>query len=67
MGPLLSKEAGGGDGCFIATGHGCWGILMGPGTGESMATLIATGKSTEHVDLQPYDPRRFQMMRVLEK
>lgn len=67
MGPLSSHETGGGDGCFIATGHGCWGILMGPGTGESMATLIATGEGTDHVNLQPYDPARFQTMRVLER
>lgn len=47
------------DQCFVATGHTCWGILLGPASGESMAHLIATGRSTEHVDLRPYDPARF--------
>jgi glycine/D-amino acid oxidase-like deaminating enzyme len=62
----LSEQAGGGDGCFIATGHGCWGILMGPATGESMATLIATGNDTDQVDLSLFTPSRFRNMRVLE-
>lgn len=47
------------DKCFIATGHTCWGILLGPASGESMASLIATGESSEHVDLNPFDPARF--------
>jgi glycine/D-amino acid oxidase-like deaminating enzyme len=62
----LSEQAGGGDGCFIATGHGCWGILMGPATGESMAKLISTGKDPDHVDLSFFSPSRFRSMRVLE-
>ena len=62
----LSEQAGGGDGCFVATGHGCWGILMGPATGESMAKLIATGKDPDHVDLAFFSPSRFRSMRVLE-
>ena len=66
MGPLLSKEAGGGPGCFIATGHSCWGILNAPGTGESMASWIATGTPTDHVDMRPYNPARFRGMKVLE-
>jgi glycine/D-amino acid oxidase-like deaminating enzyme len=45
--------------CFVAAGHGCWGILMGPATGEAMASLIATGKSTPQVNLQNFDPLRF--------
>eukprot|EP00547_Thalassionema_nitzschioides_P001036 CAMPEP_0194208084 /NCGR_PEP_ID=MMETSP0156-20130528/6636_1 /TAXON_ID=33649 /ORGANISM="Thalassionema nitzschioides, Strain L26-B" /LENGTH=390 /DNA_ID=CAMNT_0038934975 /DNA_START=207 /DNA_END=1377 /DNA_ORIENTATION=- len=67
MGPLLSKDCGGGPGCYIATGHSCWGILMGPASGESMAALIATGKSN-HVNIDPFDPARFQDdMLVLKK
>ena len=53
MGAIAGKE-----GCFIASGHTCWGILMGPASGESMANLIATG-SSPHVDLDPFTPRRF--------
>mmetsp|Transcript_37339 Transcript_37339/g.81747 ORF Transcript_37339/g.81747 Transcript_37339/m.81747 type:complete len:415 (-) Transcript_37339:34-1278(-) len=48
------------DGCYVAAGHGCWGILLGPGTGETMAALIATGKTTEHVDISWFDPGRFE-------
>ena len=61
----IPERAGGGDGCFIATGHGCWGILMGPATGEIMATLIATGKATDVLDMKPFDPSRFRDMHLL--
>jgi glycine/D-amino acid oxidase-like deaminating enzyme len=60
----LPADAGGGDGCFIATGHSCWGILMGPATGESMASLIATG--VDPTIIEPFDPTRFHSMRILE-
>jgi glycine/D-amino acid oxidase-like deaminating enzyme len=48
------------EGCFIAAGHSCWGILLGPATGESMASLIALGKETEHVDLRGFSPGRYR-------
>lgn len=60
----LPQRAGGGDGCYIATGHGCWGILMGPATGEIMATIIATGKATDTIDMKPFDPSRFRSMHL---
>ena len=50
-------------GCFIAAGHGCWGILMGPATGEVMASLIVTGQSTD-IDLRAFRPERFQDMLI---
>jgi len=56
---LLGEDVVGGGGCYIATGHTCWGILLGPATGESMATLIATGDETPYVDLTPYSPSRY--------
>ena len=28
------------DGVFVAMGHGCWGILNGPATGEGMAEML---------------------------
>ena len=51
MGPL-------GNGCFAAAGHSCWGILLGPASGESMAHLIASGNSP-HVNLAPFAPSRY--------
>lgn len=57
MGRLPTEH--GSENCFIATGHTCWGILLGPASGESLAHLIATGDDTEHVDLRPFDPARF--------
>jgi glycine/D-amino acid oxidase-like deaminating enzyme len=53
MGPVQDMQD-----CYVATGHTCWGILMGPASGESMAHLIATGESP-HVDLSPFAPSRF--------
>jgi glycine/D-amino acid oxidase-like deaminating enzyme len=50
--------------CFMAAGHSCWGILMGPATGECMANLIATGKSP-HVDLTSFDPSRMGNMELV--
>ncbi|KAJ6918580.1 oxidoreductase TDA3 [Populus alba x Populus x berolinensis] len=45
-------------GCYVATGHNCWGILNGPATGAAMAELIVDGQSTI-VDLAPFSPDRF--------
>lgn len=46
------------NGLYMAAGHSCWGILQGPATGEALAELISSGKSS-HVDLSPFDPSRF--------
>ena len=43
---------------FVATAHGCWGILNGPVTGLALAQLLLDGKSTI-VDLTPFSPGRF--------
>ncbi|EED87673.1 predicted protein [Thalassiosira pseudonana CCMP1335] len=40
-------------GAFVAAGHGCWGILNGPATGESVAELLVKGETT-HVDLKVF-------------
>ena len=45
------------DDVYIAAGHGCWGILLGPITGKLVAELIATGKT--NIDLTVFDPNRF--------
>jgi len=59
MGEIQGKK-----GCYVAAGHGCWGILLGPGTGETMASLIATGKSTSFVNVSPFRPDRFNRMQL---
>ena len=46
------------EGAYIATGHGCWGILNAPATGEAIAELIIKGKCS-FLDLSPFDPARF--------
>jgi glycine/D-amino acid oxidase-like deaminating enzyme len=56
--PMMGK-IGSMDGCYVAAGHGCWGILMGPATGEAMAHLILTGKSSRYVDLAQFRPECF--------
>lgn len=45
-------------GCFVATGHSCWGILNGPATGASLAELVMDGRA-RLVDLSPFSPSRF--------
>jgi glycine/D-amino acid oxidase-like deaminating enzyme len=60
--PVMGKLE---DGCFIAAGHSCWGILLGPASGESMASLIATGDVENHVDLRPFSPSRYQSMKLV--
>nr|CAB3476688.1 unnamed protein product [Digitaria exilis] len=45
-------------GCYVATGHDCWGILNAPATGAAIAELILDGRA-ETVDLAPFSPERF--------
>ncbi|XP_062189538.1 putative oxidoreductase C1F5.03c [Phragmites australis] len=45
-------------GCYVATGHSCWGILNAPATGAALAELILDGKA-KIVDLAPFSPARF--------
>jgi glycine/D-amino acid oxidase-like deaminating enzyme len=46
-------------GAYIATGHGVWGILNAPATGEALAELIATG-TCRGLDLAAFDPGRLR-------
>ncbi|MBP6524295.1 MAG: FAD-binding oxidoreductase [Dermatophilaceae bacterium] len=41
---------------FVAGGHGMWGIVLGPVTGQLLASLVATGQL--HPALTPFDPTR---------
>lgn len=45
-------------GCYVATGHSCWGILNGPATGAAMAELILDGQS-RIVSIDAFSPSRF--------
>ena len=41
---------------FVAGGHGMWGIVVGPVTGQLMAEAVTTGISPP--ELTPFDPIR---------
>ena len=45
------------EGAFIATGHGCWGILNGPATGLAVAQLILNKPS--QIDISEFSMSRF--------
>ncbi|XP_006343200.1 putative oxidoreductase TDA3 [Solanum tuberosum] len=55
--PIIG-EVPGIKGCYVATGHSCWGILNGPATGAAMAELVLDGHASI-VDLSRFDPGRF--------
>lgn len=66
MGVLPKETVNDCNNCFVAAGHSCWGILLGPATGETMANLIATGQtSTDFVNLGPFQPSRFRNIKPL--
>ena len=56
--PLIGRVPGI-TGAYVATGHGPWGILNAPATGEAMAALIATGDAGP-VDLRPFNLARLR-------
>jgi glycine/D-amino acid oxidase-like deaminating enzyme len=56
--PLIGRVPGD-DGLYVATGHGVWGILNAPATGEALAELIVEG-TTRNIDLAPFDPGRLK-------
>lgn len=43
---------------YVATGHGCWGILNSLASGLAMSELIVDGEA-KSVNLKPFDPRKF--------
>ncbi|KAF3680753.1 putative alcohol dehydrogenase class-3-like isoform 1 [Capsicum annuum] len=59
--PIIG-EVPGIKGCYVATGHSCWGILNGPATGAAMAELILDGHASI-VDLSRFNPTRFSSAR----
>ncbi|GKU98899.1 hypothetical protein SLEP1_g11832 [Rubroshorea leprosula] len=52
-------------GCYVATGHSCWGILNGPATGAAMAELVVDGQASI-VDLSRFSPARFVARRQVK-
>lgn len=44
--------------CYVASGHGYWGILFGPASGVAMAELVLDGHASI-VDLGSFSPTRF--------
>ncbi|XP_051140758.1 putative oxidoreductase TDA3 [Andrographis paniculata] len=46
------------NGCYVATGHSCWGILNGPATGAAVSELVLDGHAGI-VDLAQFSPARF--------
>ncbi|KAK6151187.1 hypothetical protein DH2020_016119 [Rehmannia glutinosa] len=51
-------EVPGVKGCYVATGHSCWGILNGPATGAAVSELVLDGTASI-VDLSRFSPARF--------
>ncbi|KAJ1546255.1 hypothetical protein HK405_007243 [Cladochytrium tenue] len=45
---------------WLATANDCWGILLGPATGEAIAELIIKGEGATTVDVRPFYPSRFK-------
>jgi len=59
--PLIGRVAGLA-GAYVATGHGPWGMLNAPATGQALAELIADGAASS-LDLTPFDPARLPAAR----
>jgi glycine/D-amino acid oxidase-like deaminating enzyme len=53
--PLIGPVPGA-PGALVATGHGPWGILSAPATGEMVAEMILDGETT--LDATPFAPDR---------
>lgn len=61
--PMMGKVPGE-DKTYVCAGHTCWGILMGPASGEAMAHEIVTGKSP-HVSLRLFSPERLGSFKLV--
>jgi glycine/D-amino acid oxidase-like deaminating enzyme len=61
--PLIGRVPGVA-GAFVATGHGPWGMLNAPATGRALAELIVDG-ATATLDLEPFDPGRLPVARIV--
>jgi len=61
--PLIGRVPGLA-GCYVATGHGPWGMLNAPATGSALAELMVDGAASS-LDLEPFDPRRLPAARMV--
>jgi D-amino-acid dehydrogenase len=52
--PLIGKTAT--RGVYVASGHGMWGMTLGPATGQLLAEEIVTGHSP--MEIAPFNPIR---------
>lgn len=55
VGPVPSR-----DDVYLATGHGGYGLQLGPYTGKVLADLILDGETRTDADLAAFDVSRFQ-------
>lgn len=55
------------DNAYVATGHGCWGILNAPGSGVVMAEMVVDGVVKCGVEIEAFDPLRFSMKKKRKK
>uniref|UniRef100_H2XT65 FAD dependent oxidoreductase domain-containing protein n=2 Tax=Ciona intestinalis TaxID=7719 RepID=H2XT65_CIOIN len=44
---------------YVAAGHGCWGILNSAATGKSLAQLITGCNEDEKINIEAFNPGRF--------
>lgn len=58
--PIIGRIPGAAN-AYVASGHGVWGMLNGPATGEALADLIVDGAAST-VDLTPFDPGRLRVL-----
>jgi D-amino-acid dehydrogenase len=52
--PLLGRTSS--PRVFVAGGHGMWGMVLGPVTGQLVARTVLTGEAPP--ELRPFDPLR---------
>jgi glycine/D-amino acid oxidase-like deaminating enzyme len=63
VGQVPSRVAGG-NSVYVCAGHTCWGILLGPASGEAVASLVMTGRCPT-VDLRHFEPGRLGRFKLL--
>lgn len=52
--PIVGEPA---PGIIVATGHASWGVILGVGTGQLVASIVL--REAPPFDPSPFDPRRF--------